>query len=185
MGARQEDERFLQSLNFRIARDNNQSEVKTALNGGLANLLRKAFLSVQIRNSQVEDDFKLYVRNGFAVFVYENGKLIGCGGGCPLSSDEFELKRVEASLKANGRNADEFYLLSDIAVDKSYQGRGIGSAIIEKSIGLIPGNFSSFLAVDENDERALSLYGKFGFRQTSIIIPTATSARHYLERPRS
>ena len=60
------------------------------------------------------------------------------------------------------------YWLWRFMIDQNFQGRGYGSAALEKIIGYFrsQGADHILLSTEEHNTRALSLYHKYGFRET-------------------
>lgn len=66
---------------------------------------------------------------------------------------------------------DDRYWLWRFMIDQNFQGRGYGSAALEKIIGYFrnQGADHILLSTEENNTRALSLYHKYGFRKTGAM----------------
>ena len=65
------------------------------------------------------------------------------------------------------RHKDEISLLN-IAIHKCLQGMGHGLKMLKKYIKNLPGNYSIYLEVNENNIKALNLYAKLNFERVSI-----------------
>jgi len=69
--------------------------------------------------------------------------------------------------------------LANIAVDRAWQGRGLGSRLLTHTLDAARerGVETVYLEVRESNEAALRMYGRFGFSQVAV-------RRDYYERPR-
>ena len=85
--------------------------------------------------------------------IYADGELVG------FAMFAFEL---------DSPDPNDRYWLWRFMIDQNFQGRGYGSAALEKIIGYFrsQGADHILLSTEEHNTRALSLYHKYGFRET-------------------
>lgn len=90
-----------------------------------------------------------------------------------LSAHSVERDQLPKDIKLGGYSDIPFLLLGRLAVDKRYQGKGYGDALIvhafentkhaAKQIGILG------MIVDAKDENATSFYEGFGFRRLTTV----------------
>ena len=64
------------------------------------------------------------------------------------------------------QTSEEFVLLHQLYVDPAITGQGIGAQLLEECFESFPEAKAFRLEVDEQNPRAVSFYGRFGFRET-------------------
>ena len=134
------------------------------------NAFTKGVSAQHITPNEAENYLASLFANGYAIFGFNQQKLVAALIATPLSFDEDCPEQIKDKYKNN-----ETLYIAEVLVDQDFRGKGLGNQLMQNFEKKLDSNIKNIvLRVWNKNEAAVKLYEKAGYKTCGNIIQEKT-----------